>query len=226
MAGTCSPRIRWTASNGRAASGPEKQFLYRDELVRFATAECRPNLALARDLLLATALRASELCSLNVGDLRQEGDTYAVRVVVKGRRPKTISIPAIVAERLLGDVAERRVGADAPLLVNAYGERWLRTTLSEAFARLARAAGITRVRAGAHQFRHALVVIARTDCGLDLVGQAALLNHSDTRTVAVYRHELHDEGAAARAAVWSRVEALKKNGGEATGKRGSADSVM
>jgi integrase len=173
-------------------------------LVKFATAECRPNLALARDLLLATALRASELCSLNVGDLRQEGNTYAVRVVVKGRKPKTISIPALVAERLLGDAATRQAGADAPLLVNALGQRWLRTSLSEAFARLARAAGITRVRAEAHQFRHALVVIARTDCGLDLVEQAALLNHADTRTVAVYQRELADEGAAARAAVGSR----------------------
>jgi integrase len=137
-------------------------------------------------------------------DYKLKPQSAVIKLLVKGRKPKTISIPALVAERLLGDAAARQAGADAPLLVNALGQRWLRTSLSEAFARLARAAGITRVRAEAHQFRHALVVIARTDCGLDLVEQAALLNHADTRTVAVYQRELADEGAAARAAVGSR----------------------
>jgi site-specific recombinase XerD len=107
-------------------------------------------------------------------DYKLKPQSAVIKLLVKGRKPKTISIPALVAERLLGDAAARQAGADAPLLVNALGQRWLRTSLSEAFARLARAAGITRVRAEAHQFRHALVVIARTDCGLDLVEQAAL----------------------------------------------------
>ena len=52
-----------------------------------------------------------------------------------------------------------------------------------------------------HKLRHTYNVVARTAADLDVTIRAALLNHSDTRTLSQYDHVLAGETSAAREAV-------------------------
>jgi site-specific recombinase XerD len=98
--------------------------------------------------------------------------------------------------------------AGDPLLVGARGRRLLRTTLSEMFTRIGRRAGIGRIAARTHQFRHVLNLVARTKAGLDVQQRAALLNHVSTATLQVYDHEQIAEAREARDATWGAVKKL------------------
>ena len=134
----------------------------------------------------------------------------ALSVILKGNRPKSIVLPPPVAARLSAWLTERGAKPEDPILVNSFGARWTRSALSECFARLAKKAGVTRIAARAHQARYALNTLGRT-LGLDVQERAALLSHSNTRTLHVYDRELADDGAKARATIW---DALQRAAGE------------
>lgn len=127
---------------------------------------------------------------------------------------------------MVGARGARDARGTDPILVNSYGDRWRRTSLSELFARIAKRAGVTRVEARAHSFRHALNVLARTS-GLEVQQRAAMLNHVDTRMLAQYDHEMADDAAHARSAVWGVVRGLgsKANGAASTPANGDADGA-
>jgi site-specific recombinase XerC len=180
----------------------KKAHLDQDSLVRFFITDTHEHVDLARLVLLSTALRASEICRLNVSDLVKDDKGYGLHVILKGGREKIISIPTEVAQRLIASLEERRAGQHEPLLLNGLGQRWKRTTLSETFARLGKKAGLP-TRSATHIFRASLNVIARRVAGLDVQQRAALLNHANTTTIATYdRLDSMDEERGARDAVW------------------------
>jgi len=182
---------------------PHRPFLYREELRALVAVEAAPGEALARDLFLDTGARVSELARANVEDLARTGDgALVLSLVVKGqgRREERVPTPlgAAVGERIMDWLLARNLPAGPePLLVNREGRRYTRSTLSEVIARLARRAGITRVRVRAHTLRHTYSVIAHA-ARVDRAARARMLNHLDQSTLQVYDHVLDAEVAAAR----------------------------
>lgn len=178
---------------------PAEKYLGKAELQALLSEPCPAPVRLAIDLIVDTALRASELANANVEHLREDADRIILSVKVKGGRHQEISLGHIVAGRLLESLRFREAKAGDPLLVNEKGERYTRTTLSEAVLRLAKRAGITRILVRAHVLRHSVATLASAT-GADVPTIAAMLNHSDIHTVQRYVHR-KDAVDAAREAV-------------------------
>jgi integrase/recombinase XerD len=186
----------------------EMQFLYGGELRDFIQVERPMREAMARDLLIDTMLRVSEVCEANVGDFVElDGGRYYLTTQVKGQRAKgaqkkfnPISPPvaeALKSYLLARGMIDPQKSANEPLLVNSRGKRWTRNALTDLMARIGRKAGITRLQVSAHKLRHTGNVVGRRG-GLDAVVRSALLNHSNTRTVTEYDHLIPDETYEAR----------------------------
>jgi site-specific recombinase XerD len=191
---------------------PPQQFLYPEELSRFLDVPCPLRESLARDLLLDTMLRVSELANFNVGDLEETGGQFFLRVRVKGSAVRRVVITPTLVERVKDYLLSRGMPKpETPLLLNKNAQRWTRTALTNLVARIARQAGVTRFSVSAHKLRHKSNVVARR-AGLDAYTRSALLNHSDTRTVAQYDHLLPDELIEARARQHAGLETYLRSG--------------
>ena len=169
-----------------------RKFLHRDELAALIAVKAPAHERLALDLFLDTGVRVSELVSANVSDLwLDDGERVQLSVSVKGRGRRAekfpVSLDPALAGGLLESLGARRASPDAPLLVNAAGNRFARSSLSQLVARLARRAGITRLTVRAHALRHTFNVIAR-QAGVEVYTRSRLLNHSDTGTLSKYDH--------------------------------------
>lgn len=178
---------------------PAEKYLGKVELQQLLAVECPASVRVALDLIVDTALRASELANANVEHLRLDGERVILSVRVKGGRYREITLGSEVAGRLLELLRFREARPTDPLLVNEKGERYTRTTLSEMVLRLARKAGITRILVRAHVLRHSVATMASAT-GADVPTIAAMLNHSDIHTVQRYVHR-KDAVDAAREAV-------------------------
>lgn len=178
---------------------PAEKYLGKAEILALLAEPCPAPVRLAVDLLVDTALRASELANAHVEALRADGERIILSVKVKGGRHQEIVLGAEVAGRLLESLRFREAKPSDPLLVNEKGERYTRTTLSEAVLRLARRAGITRILVRAHVLRHSVATLA-SSLAVDVPTIAAMLNHSDIHTVQRYVHR-KDAVDAAREAV-------------------------
>jgi integrase len=195
---------------------PPQQFLY---LLRFLDIKCPLRKSLARDLLLDTMLRVSELANASVGDLEETEGKFFLRVRVKGGPMRRVVITPALGERVKDYLLSRGMpGPETPLLLNKNGQRWTRTALTNLVARIARQAGVTRFSVSAHKLRHTSNVIARR-AGLDPYTRSALLNHSDTRTVAQYDHLLPDELIEARARQHAGLETYLRSGLSSSSER-------
>jgi site-specific recombinase XerD len=183
-------------------------FLYAAELRAFLEVERPERESLARDVLLDTMLRVSELCEANVGDfVEPEPGRHYLTVQVKGQRAlgaqkRYVPVSPPVAKALESYLLARGVfdpvkSANEPLLVNSRGKRWTRNAMTDLMARIGQQAGIGRFRVSAHKLRHTANVVARHG-GVDAVVRSALLNHSSPRTVQEYDHVLPAEIYQAR----------------------------
>jgi site-specific recombinase XerD len=177
---------------------PAEKYLSKDEVRLLLTAACPAPVRLAVDMLVDTALRASELAHANVEHLRLDGERVLLAVRVKGGRHREIMLGAEVSHRLLESLRFREAKPTDPLLVNEKGERYTRTTLSEAVLRLAKRVGITRILVRAHVLRHSVATLASAS-GADVPTIAAMLNHSDIHTVQRYVHRQEAVDAAREA---------------------------
>jgi site-specific recombinase XerD len=203
-----NPTERFTWPKRRPVT---RKFLYADELRAFAIVPCHPDEALVRELLIATALRADELCQLNVLDVYEAGDGRIVlNVMVKGRKNQAVGIPlpVDVGARLKAALLRRKASSTDPLVLNSRGDRYTRRALYALTVRLGKRAGITRMAVGPHSFRHTLNVLARSHAKLDVNQRAAILNHRDTNTLRKYDHLLPDESVEARDKLWAAVKAI------------------
>lgn len=178
---------------------PPEKYLGKMELQQLLAVPCPATVRVAIDLIIDTALRASELAAANVEHLRLDGERIILTVRVKGGRFREITLGAEVAGRLLETLKFREARQRDPLLVNEKGDRYTRTTLSEMVLRMAVKAGITRIRVRAHVLRHSVATLASAT-GADVPTIAAMLNHSDIHTVQRYVHR-HSAVDAAREAV-------------------------
>lgn len=178
---------------------PAEKYLYKVELQQLLAVECPATVRVALELLVDTALRASEIALANVSHLSLDGDRVLLAVTVKGGAPRVVTLGTRVGQMLLESLRFREARPDDPLVVNEKGERYTRTTISEMVLRLARKAGISRILVRAHVLRHSVATLASAS-GADLKTIAEMLNHSDTNTVSRYVHR-KDAVDAARDAV-------------------------
>lgn len=180
---------------------PESKFLHPEELKAFLAVGCQPNENLARDLLLDTMCRVSEVVNASVGDV--EGPDidghYDLRVRVKGGNEKRVPLSPPIASALQDALLARgAVQRTDPLLVNSRRERWTRTGLSQLMVRIGEKAGIKRFKVSAHKLRHTSATVALAS-GADLKAVSSLLNHSKIETTAQYLHLIPGSLHAARA---------------------------
>ena len=130
---------------------PNKKLLHLQEAALVAQTAALPNESIARDVWMDTALRASELCRLNVGDVsRDETERAVIGVAVKGKGRQQERIQIQLGEEATSKLADwflsRRIpSADEPLLLNQAGERYTRSALYRVFERLGKRAGVTRI---------------------------------------------------------------------------------
>ena len=142
---------------------PDTRFLRHDELQAFLDVSVTPRSALIRAVLVDTALRASELCRLNVEDVVEINGKWYVATIVKGigTRRRTLHVPLSppVVESIRGALLARGLPpGDAPLLVGRTGDRLTRSALGHLVARIAVDAGITRhASVGPHTIRHTVL---------------------------------------------------------------------
>lgn len=208
----------------------ETKWLLPDEMAAFLAVARPLRESIARDLLVDTGLRCSELCRANVGDLVTVEGKTALAVTVKGRGRRLrkhhtpLSTPVAGAvydylmKRGIANVHDPR-HRDEPLLLATGDRRWQRTGLSGLMVRIGQAAGITRLRVSSHKLRHnanVLARLARLDDGspLDRYTRSRLNNQSNPASQDRYDHlmpyELF-EAAEARHRALVRYIALRED---------------
>lgn len=181
---------------------PEGRYLYAQEIRDMLAVPAPPNERLLLLFLLDTQLRASAAANAKVRDLSQDaradGDRLLLHVIEKGGKPQVVTLGADLAVALLEVLKQREAEPDEPLLVNTKGGAYSRNSLTEAVARLARQAGITRLRVGAHLFaRHSPASLAGQN-GASAFEIAAMLRHADLSTAKRYVHGVTADAARER----------------------------
>ncbi len=169
---------------------PESKFLHPDELKAFMTTPAQPFENVARDLLLDSMLRVSEVANANVGDVEgPDGDgRYMMVVRVKGGKEKRVPLSPAMADELQSYLLARgAVDRAAPLLVNSRGQRWTRTGLSQLMVRLGKRAGVQRFQVSAHKLRHTAATVA-LHAGANPLAVSKLLNHTSMKITEQYLH--------------------------------------
>lgn len=180
----------------------ETPYLYGPELRAVLNQPVPAHQDLARALLVETGLRVSELCRANVSDLIELDGEPMLAVTVKGRRSRLrkVNIPLTRAlwERIRSNLlAAGRVREDDPILVTGEGKRHTRSSFASMMVRIGKRAGVTRLDATPHKFRHTANVIAKM-AGLNPDTRSHLLNHADPRSQRRYDHIVRGELHAAR----------------------------
>lgn len=135
-------------------------------------------------LLLDTGLRATELCSLKVGDVTLK--TGRISVQGKGAKHRYVWAASVTRHALWQYVSERAAGSDPsqPLFLStgrnrAIGRRWLARRLKK----LGERAGVDGVYP--HRFRHTFAVQYLRNGG-DVFTLQILLGHSSLKMVRHY----------------------------------------
>lgn len=144
------------------------------------------------EVLIATGMRVSELCSLDVGDVDMEGKS--IRMVGKGSKERIVQIEdwrTLDALRehlqLRGSHMKDGGGAeDGPLFLNRSGSRVSDRAVRDIVRRRCEEAGVT-TRVTPHMFRHTFATWLLEE-GVDIRYIQRLLGHSSLRTTEIYTH--------------------------------------
>ena len=211
----------------------ETKFLLPAELAAFLELPRPLRESIARDLLVDTGLRCSELCRVDIGDVITINGQTSLAVTVKGRgrkvRKRHVPVSSGVAGALYDYLREREIQnpqdakrRDEPLVLSTDGHRWRRTGLSGLMARIGLEAGIVRFRVSAHKLRHTANVVSRfarykDGTPLDRWTRSQLLTHESSRAIDRYEHLLPDELFEAREAQRQALSLYLSNSGSPNG---------
>ncbi|MCD6416442.1 MAG: site-specific tyrosine recombinase XerD [Planctomycetes bacterium] len=158
-----------------AAPGPEQPFCLRDKALL--------------EMLYATGARASEVCTLDVGDVDFE---YAfVRCYGKGRKERLVPVGRRGLDALRNYLEGQRPQlvrrkAESALFLSRTGRRLTRETIWRIVKKYAAAAGITP-QAHPHTLRHSFATHLLAG-GADLRSVQMMLGHADIATTEIYTH--------------------------------------
>ncbi len=137
------------------------------------------------ELLYATGIRVSELCSVDVHDL--DLDARTVRVLGKGGKERVVpfGLPALDAARAWLEVRHRLTERRDALYVGRRGARIDPRTVREAVHRLTGQAGVPSL--APHALRHSAATHV-LEGGADLRAVQELLGHASLATTQRYTH--------------------------------------
>lgn len=139
--------------------------------------------------LLDTGLRASELCSLTVGDVEQKTGRVQVKHGIlggaKGGKGRTVFLGKATRAALWRYLAEREDGEDpnAPLFIGKFNRPMTKTTLRELIGALGQKASVKKCHP--HRFRHTFAITYLRSGG-DVFTLQSLLGHSSLEMVQHY----------------------------------------
>lgn len=162
-------------------------------------------------LLLDTGLRATELCTLTIGNVSLDSKDAYVRVLGKGRKWGEVSLgdrarrslskyfrtfrePTIEAEvaRLHKNVPARQLAQltrqhmqSARFFVNRAGQPMTRSGLQQLMTRLGEWAGVDTIRCSPHTFRHTFSCLFMRNGG-NIYTLSKLLRHSSVKVTEEY----------------------------------------
>ena len=148
------------------------------------------------ELLIATGIRVSELCSLDIDDIDIEG--RVARIMGKGAKERMVQLEnehTLIAleEHISCRLAEsenlgshRATDASRALFVNRLGNRMSDQSVRDIVRKYAEDAGISS-RITPHMFRHTFAtLLLESDIDIRYIQQ--LLGHSSIRTTEIYTH--------------------------------------
>ncbi|MHB8927103.1 MAG: tyrosine-type recombinase/integrase [Bacillota bacterium] len=208
--------FEWTVGQGLSPANPVKGIptvqaeplapkgLDRREqlaLMRAVTKRGKPRDTAIITLILHTGLRASEVCSLDLGDVRL-GERSGVLVVREGKGVKRREIPLNSTARhaLTLYLGQRKPEGEA-LLTSQKGGRLKPGALWRMVSKVGKDAGLDNLHP--HTLRHTFLKNLR-DAGEDLDRVAAIAGHANLNTTARYtRPTLKDLQEAVEKVSWS-----------------------
>lgn len=134
------------------------------------------------ELFYSSGLRVSELCDLDLEDLKEDGIQ-----VKKGKRGKTRTVPMteLAIKALQSYLDQYRDDSEGPLFLTTLGHRLNRQRVSEMVGSYARKAGIKGVTS--HTIRHTCATHFM-DAGADLRFIQEVLGHSSISSTQRYTH--------------------------------------
>lgn len=164
-------------------------YFERDDIIKiFSVISNIKHLAMLQTAFFA-ALRASELCNLDVSDIDLKNLTIRVNAGKRGKDGICLinSECATTLRRYLDVRPSFKICGLDPLFFTDYGQRWQRTEVHRLFTHYKAKAGIEK-RGGIHVFsRHSpATLLLSSGCDISIVQK--ILRHSDIRTTLRYTH--------------------------------------
>jgi len=139
------------------------------------------------ELLFATGMRVSELCSLKVGDMNIDEKT--LRIMGKGAKERVIDLPnqsvLTVIEKYL-EVFHRDPSDSACLFINRSGNRLSEQSVRFMIKKYVKLAGLS-AHVTPHMFRHSFATLLLEE-DVDIRYIQRLLGHSSILTTQIYTH--------------------------------------
>jgi integrase len=138
-------------------------------------------------LMIATGIRVSELCNIQVGDISRDASRLLVHG--KGTRERVVYVTdrSLRAElRKLASVRKKESGSAGPLFVNRHGRRLRPDSVRVPLSRFAEIAGL-RCRVTPHMLRHTAATLL-LERGADIRIVQRLLGHSRVSTTEIYTY--------------------------------------
>lgn len=143
----------------------------------------RDDTDLAMRLLVATGLRISELCAINIGDVTTDGSS--IRIRGKGNRERMVFVSNAPLQLRLMEICRDKM-VDTPLFLS----RHYRRMSPQAFRlRLHRVCAISGLggRITPHRLRHTAATLL-LEAGVDIRFVQRLLGHASISTTEIYTH--------------------------------------
>lgn len=146
-------------------------------------------------LMIDTGLRASEICNLEVKDIKDNNTLFAKG---KGKKERYVPFsPALRKQMMKYERARNSYFMDRAYLSNyyflsRYGKQITRFILQNMVIEIGELAGIDRKKLFPHNFRHYFAVKSLRE-GLDLYSLSRVLGHSEIQTTTIYASSIRDE---------------------------------
>ncbi len=160
-------------------------------------------------LFLNCGLRISELCGLNLSDIRGE----SLRVLGKGNKVRAVYLNDACADALNAWLAVRRpiTGRDQnALFLSSRNERISKSTVHALVKKHISAAGLDAAQYSSHKLRHTAATLMLQN-GVDVRAVQEVLGHEHLNTTEIYTHVDNEMlRTAARANPLSKVRDRKK----------------
>jgi len=164
-------------------------YFERDDIIKiFSVISNIKHLAMLQTAFFA-ALRASELCNLNISDIDIKNLTIRINAGKCGKDGICLinNECAATLRRYLNVRPSFKINDLEPLFYTDYGQRWQRTEVHRLFTHYKTKAGIQKT-GGVHVFsRHSpATLLLSNGCDISIVQK--ILRHSDIRTTLRYTH--------------------------------------